>query len=87
MSGTADAKARAIVAELVRGRLAIAPINVVQTVGWLMMLQSEPPDPSHFIGRWLAAMTERGREQITRQIGNSVSPPVAAAITRAIASC
>jgi DNA (cytosine-5)-methyltransferase 1 len=27
------------------------------------------------------------RDQITRQIGNSVSPPVAAAITRAIASC
>ncbi len=66
MSGTADATARAIVAELVRGRLAIAPINVVQSVGWLMMLQSEPPDQSHCIGRWLATMTERGREQILK---------------------
>ena len=69
MSGTADATARAIVTQLVRGRLAIAPINVVQSVGWLMMLQSEPPDQSHFIGRWLATMTERGREQILKITG------------------
>jgi hypothetical protein len=58
-----------MVAELVRGRLAIAPINVVQTVGWLMMLQSEPPDPLHFIGRWFATMTERGRKQILKITG------------------
>jgi hypothetical protein len=67
MSGTADATARAIVAELVRGRLAIAPINVVQTVGWLMMLQSEPPDPSHFIGRWFAAMTDQDRQAVVHE--------------------
>jgi hypothetical protein len=64
MIGTADAKARAIVAELVRGRLANASIEVVQTVGWLMMMQSEPPDPSHFIGRWFAAMTNQDRQAV-----------------------
>ncbi len=69
MSSTAHAQARAIVVELIRGRLAIAPINVVQSVGWLMMLESEPPDQSHCIGRWLATMTERGREQILKITG------------------
>jgi hypothetical protein len=72
MSGTADATARAIVTQLVRGRLAIAPINVVQSVGWLMMLQSKPPDQSHLIGRWLATMTDQDRQVVVHGVARKV---------------
>lgn len=58
--------ARAIVTELVRGQLVTAPIHVVNTVGILMMLQSEPPEAMHAIGQWLTAMTERGRQEIMK---------------------
>ena len=67
MSSTAHARARAIVAELIHGRLANASIEVVQTVGCLMMLQSEPFDASHFIGRWFAAMTDRDRQAVVHE--------------------
>ncbi len=71
MSSTAHAQARAIVVELIRGRLANASIEVVQTVGWLMMMRSESVDATYVIGHWFAAMTERGREQIFRIMGEA----------------
>ena len=67
MSSTAHALARAIVAELIDGRLANASIEVVQTAGLLMMLQSEPPDPSHFIGRWFASLTDQDRQAVVHE--------------------
>jgi len=67
MSGTADATARAIVAELVRGRLAIAPINVVQSVGLLMVLQSEPGEATHAIGYWLAGLTDNDQQAVVHE--------------------
>jgi hypothetical protein len=65
---TAHALARAMVAELIRGRLANASIEVVQTVGWLMMMRSEPPDPSHFIGRWFASLTDQDRQAVVHGV-------------------
>ncbi len=57
---------RAIVTELVRGQLVTTPIHVVNTVGILMMLQSEPPEAMYAIGQWLTAMTERGHQEIMK---------------------
>lgn len=64
-------RAKAMVAELTRGRLATASINVVQTAGLLMMLQGEPGEATHVIGRWFSSMTQQGREQILGATGET----------------